>query len=203
VNTLTSVIDTNAAYLENLELKFKLLTKEKDRMKEYFEIFTDVVEGLKNEIEKAAGGLEAVVEEKSKNLDKTVLKKKSLEQISEELAKTDKEMTDMDSKASKLAKEQANLRAQLKITRNLANIENMKLHNEVDECRAELMMKDEEIRNLKRRLEEAMRQKREVLSKGMSVQSTAVLTRTRLTEMKESMDRLFDQINGLTSVNSS
>jgi len=48
-----------------------------------------------------------------------------------------------------------------------------------------------------------MRQKREVLSKGMSVQSTAVLTRTRLTEMKESMDRLFDQINGLTSVNSS
>ena len=61
---MAPLVQSNSTYLENLELKLKILNKEKEHMVDYFKTFTTVITNLKSEIDLAkSGGGEAGVNE--------------------------------------------------------------------------------------------------------------------------------------------
>jgi len=203
-DNLTPLLDTNATYLENLELKLKILAKEKEHMAAYFDTFASVIDGLKSEIERA-GGDSAASEEAlrqasaARQLDSAALKAGGLEHVRAEMAKMGGLLGELKASAAEFGSEQARLRAELRVTRHFADEENTKLQGEVDECRAQLCIRDEEIRGLKRRLQDSLRQNRQATARQLGLQTAAGVSRARLNEMKDSMDRLFSQINSLTA----
>jgi len=204
VDNLTPLLDTNATYLENLELKLKILAKEKEHMAAYFDTFASVIDGLKSEIERA-GGDSAASEEAlrqasaARQLDSAALKAGGLEHVRAEMAKMGGLLGELKASAAEFGSEQARLRAELRVTRHFADEENTKLQGEVDECRAQLCIRDEEIRGLKRRLQDSLRQNRQATARQLGLQTAAGVSRARLNEMKDSMDRLFAQIGSLTA----
>ena len=108
-------------------------------------------------------------------------------------------VTQLQTDSSKLGREQAVLREELKVTRNYASGENVKLREEVNSCKAQLACREEEVRGLKQRLEEATRQNRAASAKHAALQSGAGVAKGKLSELRESMDRMFAQIQGLSS----
>lgn len=197
---ITPLVESNNTYLENLELKLKILNKEKEHMVDYFKTFTSVVENLKQEIDSARNG-EAMQDhdDQSNRFDKDNINTESLGCLSEQLAELSGYILKLKTDTSKFSRDQASLREELKVTRHYANVENLKLQEEVNVCKAQLSAKDEEIRSLKSRLEDSMRQNRTANAKHLSLQNNANLSRSKLAELKENMDRMFAQIQSLSS----
>lgn len=199
------MLDTNAQYLENLELKLKILNREKETMSDYFETFSNVIDNLKGEIEQAkAKAEEADLDVQPKKLQTIVFKQDSndlaglsVDQLHESFEELNNFVNDLNASVSEFAKDQANFKADLKVTKNFARVENKKLKDELNEYQARLSVKDEEIADLKKQLEESMRQSRSNLSKHAMVQSNAGYSNDKLGELKESLDRLFAQIQSL------
>lgn len=197
-DNLTPLVDSNVTYLENLELKLKILTKEKDHMVEYFDTFTSVIDNLKSEIDAQKSGQDNYVGTGYK-LDSRNLNEQSLAHLKEELLKMAQHVEELKKGNKKFEKEQSTLRAELKVTKNFANVENTKLQNELDHCKAQVTLKNEQIAVLKKRLEESLRQNRTCNAKHLIIQSSANFSKSKLNELKENMERMFTHIEGLTS----
>jgi len=199
---ITPLIDTNTNYLENLELKLKILNKEKENMTEYFETFTTVIGNLKNEIDRAKNDEENKSNEtkldKITCLDKSKLKNSNLDNLNENLIELTNYIDKINNDNLKFSKDQAILREDLKVTKNYAKVENIKLQDELNTCKAQLVFKNEEVNDLKKRLEESMRQNRASSAKHLVVQSSATLMRNKMNELKENMDRMSAQIYNLS-----
>lgn len=194
------LVDTNAYYLENLELKLKILNKEKEHMVDYFQTFTTVIDNLKSEIVNAKSDRDTSQMDDDLNdhrLDSTNINTDSLDALIGQLTELNDSILKLKNDSSKFARDQAALREELKVTKNYANVENRKLQDDLDSCKAQLSIKDEEIFNLKKRLDEAQRQNRTASAKHLSIQTTANFSKIKLNEMKENMDRMFAQIQTL------
>lgn len=199
-NQITPLVESNNTYLENLELKLKILNKEKEHMVDYFKTFTTVVDNLKAEIDSARNGEDGMKDDdQSFKFDKGNINSESLDCLSEQLTELSGYIMKLKTDTSKFGRDQAALREELKVTRHYANVENLKLQDEVNACKAQLSSKDEEIRSLKTRLEDSMRHNRTATAKHLSLQNNANLSKSKLGELKESMDRMFAQIQSLSS----
>lgn len=197
VQNIAPLLNTNDTYLENLELKLKVLTKEKENMVNYFETFSGVIDNLKNEIA-ATKSNKLDDEDNQFNVDTVSLKEASLEELSQNFTELKSHIFKLKSSTQKFNQDQALLREELKVTKHYANVENVKLENELNECRAQLSIKDGQIASLKRSLEDSTRKNRTATSKHLSLQSEANQARAKLNELKNTMDRLFSQVHGLS-----
>lgn len=198
-NQITPLVESNNTYLENLELKLKILNKEKEHMTDYFKTFTSVVDNLKKEIDSARNGEAIHDDDQSYRFDKGNINSESLDCLSEQLSELSGYIFKLNKDSSKFSMDQASLREELKVTRHYANVENVKLQEEVNACKAQLSSKDEEIKSLKSRLEDSMRQNRTATARHLTLQNSANLSKTKLSELKENMDRMFSQIQSLSS----
>jgi len=196
---IAPLLNTNDTYLENLELKLKVLTKEKENMANYFDTFSGVIDNLKNELSaaKQTDG-QQVLDAANNNFKIDALKEASLEEMSQNFFELKSHISKLNTSTQKFSKDQAMLRQELKVTKNYANVENVKLQNELNECRAQLSTKDEQIASLKRNLDDSTRKNRTATSKHLSLQSEANQARAKLNELKDTMDRLFSQVHGLS-----
>lgn len=200
---ISPLINSNAQYLENLELKLKLLNKEKESMSSYFQTFSSVVDNLKIEIDsvKSDSNTEAVKNtfEIDFTLDKSDLVGNS------DLARLISKLKDLEKYALKLSgscegfeKDQGILKEDLKVTRNYAYVENKKLTDELNSYRAQLVLKDELIDDLKNQLDNSAQHSRVAVLKNYAIQSDASLSQHKFNDLKENMDKLFDKITNLT-----
>lgn len=201
------LIDTNAQYLENLELKLRILNNEKETMSNYFQTFSSVIDNLKAEIEQAkSNGVNvdaAGVSEEAlfgmrirKNIDN--LRHASLEQVSEHFVELDRFVKQLNASALEFGREQSCLREDLKVTRNYVNVERTRLEAELNECKAQLCARNEEVRDLKRRLDDSLRQNRTVSTRSAAVVNAAGYSQSKLNEFKESFNKLTAQIQNLS-----
>lgn len=198
-NEVNTLVDTNTHYLENLELKLKILNKERENMVDYFETFSTVIDNLKNDINIARADMDShEVEENVPELHSKALHTENTEILHNELSKLTRFIEKLKNDTYKFNKSQAALREELKVTKNYAHVENTKLQDDLNACKAQLSIKDEEIMNLKKRLEDSTRQNRVSCAKHQSIQSNASMSRNKLNELKETMDRMFAQIQTLS-----
>lgn len=197
-NQLLPLVDTNFQYLENLELKLKILNKERDHMDDYFKTFTTVIDNLKNEIILQKNNGMEINDEANLALNKTKLDTTDIEYLGTQLKDFSDYVYKLKGDSARFCKDQAALREELKVTKNFATVENNKLRDELDSCKAQLDIKDEEITNLKKRLEDSMRSNRNSTAKHVSLQNTSNLSKVKFNELKENMDRMFAQIQALS-----
>ena len=198
-NQILPLIDSNTHYLENLELKLKILNTEKETMVSYFQTFTTVIEGLKSQINQAKSG--QVIENEKGNQFKfshdDLNDVKSLEKLGAQFNELKHNFDRQSFELRQFTKEQASLKEDLKLTRNYVNVENRKLQEELDECRSQLSIKDEQIGELKRRLNESTSLNRANTAKHLAIKSNSNMAQNKLSELNESMDLLFSQIQNL------
>ena len=198
-NQILPLIDSNTHYLENLELKLKILNTEKETMVSYFQTFTTVIENLKTQINQAKSG--QVIENEKGNQFKFSLDDlndvKSLEKLGSQFNELKQNFERQSSELRQFTKEQVSLKEDLKLTKNYANVENRKLQEELDECRAQLSIKDEQISDLKRRLNDSTSLNRTNTTKHFAIKSNSNMAQNKLSELKENMDLLFAHIQNL------
>lgn len=193
------LVDSNTQYLENLELKLKILNKEKDTMSDYFQTFSSVIDNLKNEInqfksDKDTDELDETIEFNKKISE---LKEANVYQLSSKFEELNSFIKNLNSSQNRFSREQANLKEDLKVTKNFAQVENKKLQDELNECKAQLFIKDEQICDLKGRLEDSLRQNRISNSKHVLIQSSANYSHNKFIDLKENLERLFSHIQSL------
>ncbi len=205
-HNISPLIGTNSQYLENLELKLKILNKEKETMIDYFQTFSNVIDNLKNEIN-SVKELECVITDQANSqslnghhdyfLNKEDLNQASLQDLQDKLEDSKHSIEKLKSSVLMFEREQAILKEDLKLTTNYANVENRKLQEELNTCRAKLSVREEQINDLKHRLNEALHNNRGMSAKSLQVQTNACMTRSKLNEFKDNFDRLFSQIQSL------
>jgi len=204
---ISPLISTNSQYLENLELKLKILNKEKETMIDYFQTFSNVIDNLKTEISCVKevengranqGNSELMNGHHDYTLNKDDLNGASLQNLQDKLNDTKQILEKLKSSVTVFEREQAHLKEDLKLTTNYAHVENRKLQDELNAYRAKLSVRDEQVSDLKRRLNEALHENRVTTAKSIQAQTNACLTRSKFNELKENFDRLFSQIQSLS-----
>ena len=195
-------LDTSGQYLENLQLKLEILNREKETMSDYFATFSSVIDGLRSEIErlKAAGSNKDEAGEVRRDAfryEKSELKDLGAGELGEAFEELDRCARDLSAGLLKFGRDQASFEEDLKVTENFARVEKRKLSDEIDECRAKLVVRDEEIVDLKRQLEEVVRRGRVSSQRQSAVRASAHSSQSALSELKEGLDRLFAHIESL------
>lgn len=190
---IAPLASSSAQYLENLELKLKILTEEKETMVDYFRIFGNVIESLQIEIGRVKKSEENEEEEELDMIGKDA-------SVSELMGKFDL-MTGaverLDKEVLGFEREQARLKEDLKVTTSYVHVENRRLKEALNSCRAKLYVKEELGEGLKRRLEDSVNQRRVTVARHLSVQAKGNATRQKFVELKENFDRLYSQIQSL------
>lgn len=199
-NHIPPLIESNILYLENLELKLKILNKEKETMSDYFETFSTVISNLQKEIITVKARTDMSEATNESVLEKMVpidLKECNLSQLNESINEMKNNFQKLFKSLNEFESDQASLKSDLKVTKNYAHVENKKLHDELNECKAKLSIKDEQINDLQSRLEESLYENRVSSSKYHLVKSTANYSKSKMNELKENVDKLFTQIQSL------
>lgn len=199
---MNPLINSNAQYLENLELKLKLLNKEKESMSDYFQTFSSVVDNLKIEIDTVKGNQEggglSKLYENDFILDRNELESSDLEKLSEKLSELDRYTLNLTDSYESFKRDQDILKEDLKVTKNFAYVENKRLNDELNDYKAQLAVKDEQIISLRNQLDNSMQHNRVAVLKNITIQSDAKMSLNKFNDLKENMDKLFDKITHLS-----
>ena len=195
---LNQASSNRKSYLENLKLKIQVMNKEKEAMQNYFQTFAGVMENLENQIKKAranGGRLENSLPENDSNLNQNDLKNTNIEKLPSKLFMFKECLKRQKENDINFGNEQKKFKEDLYVTKKLAITKNEKLQGNLNNCKATLSMKDQEIADLKQRLDVANKNNKMFTLRNLAVQQQAGLSRAKMLEMKDSMSQLFNSIN--------
>lgn len=186
------------SYLENLQVKIQVLNKEREAMQNYFQTFSGVIKNLEDQIKvvkENGGSLKDQLPDNGFDLNSKTLENAGIDKLSSEMFKFKECLETQKENTIKFSNEQKKFKEELLVTKNFAETKNKKLQENLDDCRAKLVIKSEELADLKQRLDSTNKNNKMISLKNLAVQQQAGLSRTKMLEMKDSMSRLFNSIN--------